>query len=530
MNAIIYARVSTDEQADKGCSLPTQIEACRKYAAERGFAVVAEYADDYTGAVPLETRPEGRRAYAMLRSSEADVMIAYRMDRLARPPEDGDEWDMPVLIRGLARLGKELHTCNRGQLKTSFADLLIAMLDARKAGEERRDIAERTSRGRIGWAKRGRVIRMPKPPYGYVYADGRLEVVEAEAAIVRMIFRWYTVGDDGDGNEQKPMVDNAIAHKLSRLRVSAPGEKFAGRRRQPGMWSPYTVRGILVRETYAGVWHYGKRIGRNGHGGQRPKAEQIAVSVPAIVARDVWQAAQERRAYNKRMSKRNCRRPYLLRGMITCGCGRAMSGGIHHSRAWRYHCNRRGGRYTELEGRECAEGYVRGDVLESVVRDYIMSVMNDGAVFEEGLRQAQDAEQSTLEPKRERLAAVSELIGHCEADARGLAAALAGIKAGGIMGAALQERVSYIEEQHAALQRERDALEQALQAQALTDDDVARALQLRAEVVAGMANPTFEERRRVLEFLRVAVVIKDHVATVSCRLPMGVGVFDLSTS
>ena len=40
MRAAVYTRVSTDEQG-KGYSLPTQLEACRKYAAEHGHQVVA---------------------------------------------------------------------------------------------------------------------------------------------------------------------------------------------------------------------------------------------------------------------------------------------------------------------------------------------------------------------------------------------------------------------------------------------------------------------------------------------------------
>ncbi|NTU64135.1 MAG: recombinase family protein, partial [Chloroflexi bacterium] len=154
--AVIYCRVSTDEQAERGYSLPSQLEACERYARDHGMEVIDTFKDDYTGAVPLETRPDGRKAYDLLRSGGADVLIAYRIDRIVRPPEDGDEWDMPVLIRGLAKLGKEIHVCNRGELKTDFASLLIAMLDARKAGEERRDIVERTKRGKDRKASSGK--------------------------------------------------------------------------------------------------------------------------------------------------------------------------------------------------------------------------------------------------------------------------------------------------------------------------------------------------------------------------------------
>jgi len=51
--AILYARVSTDEQKDKGYSLPSQFEAMRKYASAQGFEIVAEHQDDYSGATPI---------------------------------------------------------------------------------------------------------------------------------------------------------------------------------------------------------------------------------------------------------------------------------------------------------------------------------------------------------------------------------------------------------------------------------------------------------------------------------------------
>lgn len=533
MRAILYGRVSTDEQADKGYSLPTQLEACRKYAAENGFSVVAEFADDFTGAVPIEARPEGRKAYTMLRNGEADVLIAYRIDRVVRPPEDGDEWDMPILIRGLAKLGKELHTCNRGKLQTDFASLLIAMLDARKAGEERRDIIERSTRGRNRKAREGLVVGSGRPPYGYTYTDGKLLVIEEEAAIVRMIYRWYTVGDDSDPENMEPLVDNAITIKLSRMGIPTPHQKYAStiRRRKPGMWQPSTVRSILVNETYAGVWHYRKSAGRHGFASLRPVSEQIPVNVTRIVSREVWQAAQEQREHNKKMSKRNAKRDYLLRRMVTCGeCGYPVSGTINVRGLMYYRCNLRTKRLTSLGEAACSQRFVRIELLDSIVWGHVMTVMNDGAVFEEGLRSAQDAEQSTLQPKRERLELVGELIERCAAEARGLAATLASTKAGGIMSAALQERVAYIEDQHSALQRERAELEQALMTQALTDDDIARAMRLRAEIVAGMENPTPADKRRVLEFLRVAVVVSDGKARVSCRLPVAEGVFDLKAS
>ncbi len=82
ITALIYARVSTDEQAAKGYSLPTQLEACRQYAAERGYQVVGEFTDDYTGTAT--TRPGLEQLYDAVRATGARVVIVHDVDRLGR--------------------------------------------------------------------------------------------------------------------------------------------------------------------------------------------------------------------------------------------------------------------------------------------------------------------------------------------------------------------------------------------------------------------------------------------------------------
>lgn len=56
--AVIYCRVSTDEQA-KGYSLKTQADAFEHFAIERGYTILETFNDDYSGA-SLE-RPELNR-------------------------------------------------------------------------------------------------------------------------------------------------------------------------------------------------------------------------------------------------------------------------------------------------------------------------------------------------------------------------------------------------------------------------------------------------------------------------------------
>jgi site-specific DNA recombinase len=46
MKAAIYARVSSEKQAEKDLSIPAQLKALRKYALDRGWEIVHEYIDE----------------------------------------------------------------------------------------------------------------------------------------------------------------------------------------------------------------------------------------------------------------------------------------------------------------------------------------------------------------------------------------------------------------------------------------------------------------------------------------------------
>ena len=45
-NCLLYARVSTDKQAQKDLSIPAQIKAMREFAKRQGFRIVGEYIDE----------------------------------------------------------------------------------------------------------------------------------------------------------------------------------------------------------------------------------------------------------------------------------------------------------------------------------------------------------------------------------------------------------------------------------------------------------------------------------------------------
>lgn len=401
--AVIYCRVSTDEQA-KGYSLPTQLEACRQYAESHGFEVVASFKDDYSGATPIELRPEGRKAYEMLARGEADALIVYRVDRLVRPPEDGDEWDIPILIRGLAKVGREIHTIDRGKLETSFAGLLIAVLDGKSAGDERRKIMERSIRGRKAKANE-KWVGSGYAPYGYakVGKGKHTEIVicETEAKNVRRIFNLYL------GLNGAPRLSTSrIAELFHTEKIPVTGR---GAPNKMG-WHSSTIQRIITNRACVGEFRYA--------------GQMLSLPDKAIIDRDVFDAAQAQRATNHEKSKRNARYDYLMRGQVTCACG-LKSQGAHtpyRDRHYLYYvCQRRS---HDKHLRHCTENPVRADIVDGIVWDWLVSLLRNPDKMREGLTEYAARQRAQTEPNRQRLAEVIGLIADTEKQAARLATSI----------------------------------------------------------------------------------------------------------
>jgi site-specific DNA recombinase len=78
MRAVAYLRVSTDEQAQSGLGLEAQAHACRQWAAREGFDLAGPFADDVSGAAPLDRRPGLLDAIAAL--GQGDHLLMAKRD------------------------------------------------------------------------------------------------------------------------------------------------------------------------------------------------------------------------------------------------------------------------------------------------------------------------------------------------------------------------------------------------------------------------------------------------------------------
>lgn len=486
--AAIYARVSTDDQAERGYSLPSQIEACKRFADQKGFELVAVYQDDISGAKPIPSRPEAGQLQGAIDSGQINLVIVYCVDRLSR-----DIVDLLTTVREWLRAGVEIYTLDMGQV-TSELDIVL-VIKGWQGGDERQKIRERTMRGRDAKARAGKAVGQGIAPYGYTYSNGELFIEENEAQVVRMIYDWYVNGVENGVITGYPL----IAKRLTEIGIPAPR----------GLnWSLSAVYRILTIETYCGVLRYGRKIVRGNKVENRPDHEHILITVPAIIPRDIWELAQARRGYNAKFSKRNGKRDYLLRGRISCGCGCSMIGtdGV-------YLCRARMQNFVKPT--QCKEPRIKKGLIESVTWDYIVSLITNPDEFEDKLRQAQAQEESTLQPKQKELEHVIALLKDTEQEADEVARASR--KAKGIIAAKLEQQGDEVNRRHQALTARKLELQETL-AFELTDCNIDDFLLYRETVASGLQTPTFEDKQHWLEILQVGVTVKNRQAVVSCRI------------
>src|SRR3712207_3223648 len=135
--AILYARVSTDEQARTGYSLAQQLEALRDYAAREGLQVLEEVADPGQSGASLE-RPGMDRVRDLVAAGGVSVVLAQDRDRFTREPAYHY-----LLRREFEEHGTKIRALNARGAATLEGDLTDGIRDP-LAKFERAKTAERT--------------------------------------------------------------------------------------------------------------------------------------------------------------------------------------------------------------------------------------------------------------------------------------------------------------------------------------------------------------------------------------------------
>jgi site-specific DNA recombinase len=433
IRAVIYARYSSDNQRD--ASIEDQVRQCRARIEQEKWRLEDVYSDHaISGATTL--RPGYQKMLEDARAGCFEVLVAEALDRLSR-----DQENIAGLFKQLCFAGVKLITLSEGEigeLHVGLKGTMNALFLKDLAHKTRRGLEGRIRQGKSGGGLCFGYEVVCKIDTSGKALRGERRINEAEAAIVRRIFREFAQG-------RSP---KAIAQVLNKEGIPGPAGKSWGPSTIYGNWQRGT--GILNNELYIGrlVWNRQQFVKdpRTGKRQARPNPEStwIIEQVPhlRIVDDDLWLSVKERQqdsrsrvvTKDKGIRSERARRPnYLLSGLLRCGtCG----GGFSKISQSHYGCS------TARNKGTCDNLLtVRRDVLEATVLDGLKNQLMQPdlvAAFVDEFHREMNRQRAEQDGHRDRTARDLE---KAEREIRRLIDA---IKAG-VSGAAVKDEMTALE-------------------------------------------------------------------------------------
>jgi site-specific DNA recombinase len=394
MRAVVYCRVSTAGQEDNS-SLETQEQRCRAHATERGWEVINHFREVHTGSELFE-RPQLSRLRETLRANEADIVLAYALDRVSR-----NQAHLGFLLSEWDHLGVRLELVTEAFDETPEGRLLQSVRGF-VAEMERLKIRERAQRGVRARVDSGKPIPGRKAPFGYHWRDAEKTAFDLDATaapIVRRIFNGILQGQ----------TLRSLAITLTTEGVPTP----TGRGRR---WEVTTIHQIVKHPIYTGRAVAYRTIQQRCKGKTRamlrPESDWVALPdgiAPPIVTKEEFAAVQDRLARNKLMASRNATDPEatLLRaGFARCGyCHHPLGTLKRPNRPYLYRCHP-----VNQQRYGCPSFGIVSPILDNAVWDKVEAVLTRPAIIaaEVTRRLETDAHIADVDALDRRLAILTE--------------------------------------------------------------------------------------------------------------------------
>ena len=370
MRAALYARVSTERQADRG-TIGSQLALLREHIAAAGDELVGEYVDDGHSGARLD-RPGLDALRDAAEAGLVERVWCLSPDRLARA------YAYQVLVLDeLDRFGVTVaFTDSPGLAADDPQATLLTQVQGVIAEYEKAKIAERYRRGKLFRARAGEIVTW-KASYGYrriprstATGQAHHEVYEPEAAVVRRIFTDRAAG----------ITVREICRRLNADGVASPTGKPT--------WGHSTICRLLRNEAYIGRVYYNRtesvpdrRPTRRNRQVWRDRDEWIPIDCPRIISDELFQAASRVATDNTKWSPRRAEPgQWLLKGLVKCGvCGvgtnchkmRGRNGSWHRY----YYCRNHDPLRAGGEQHRCPERNIRADALDAFVFDHIRAAI-----------------------------------------------------------------------------------------------------------------------------------------------------------
>ena len=228
--AIIYLRVSTDEQAKDGVSLDAQKEKCKAYCVAHDYEVVAILSDE--GHSGKDLYREGiQEAFSMLEDKEADTFLVLQIDRMTRSIQD-----IGKILHHKENHGWQLASVKENLDTSTAGGRMVLNMITTLNQWYREDVAEKTKTALQHKRSKGEKIGGTRE-FGYDVKErqsgDKVKKVykknDREQKIIKLL---KTLRDDG-------MTLQAIAKELKRRKIKTVSGKTT--------WGLWTISKLLKR-------------------------------------------------------------------------------------------------------------------------------------------------------------------------------------------------------------------------------------------------------------------------------------------
>lgn len=284
----LYLRVSTEDQAREGFSLPEQKERLETFCKFKGYEIVDYYEDAGISAKTGNYRPEFERLKEDIKSKRINTIIALKLDRITRSIFDWEKL-MTFLDENDAYID-----CANDEVNTTNANgKMISRLLMSVSQNEIERTSERTKVGLAGAIKQRHLPS--QAPLGYKHENKKLVIDYSTKDVVVRIFELYY-----NGNSYQ-----TISNILNE-------EQVLGKTN----WRDSTITAILENEVYKGDFVHGKRT-------KHPTYYENVIE--PIVNKEMWEDCQAQKKKNSRAYQRTL--TYLFLQKIHCPrCNNLMGG------------------------------------------------------------------------------------------------------------------------------------------------------------------------------------------------------------
>ena len=326
----LYIRVSTEDQAREGFSLPEQEKRLRAMCEYKGYEIYKVYKDAGISAKTGNKRPAFEELLQDIKDKKCNTIVVLKLDRLTR-----SVYDWENIIKFLEENNAYLDCANDDINTTNANGKMISRILMSVSQQEIERTSERTKVGLSGAIKAGHIPA--RAPLGYKHVDRLLVPDPLTKDIIIRIFNLYSEG--------------CTYVKIAKIYNE---EKVLGKTN----WRDTTILKIISNEIYKGDYVSGKRSGNSVY------YENV---VEPLVSKELWENCQVQKKKNSRNYMRT--QTYLFLQKLKCPkCGRILAGGATHKAKndkWYF--------YYRCE--DC-----KNNIKENKIEEAIMHILND--VFE----------------------------------------------------------------------------------------------------------------------------------------------------